>query len=480
MRELEIMTDLFTIDEVGTTRSYDYSDATLAKASRYTARSPMTSASFADTFFFHYPALKGMTWNNLAVRGGAVVDILMGRTPTDLDLFMFGLETPEACVNKAREVLSFLLRAEKASVEEKNKAAKKRAVEQGWGDPSVQTMSIKAVRKGCVVTVWVDVLKCPLQIVLCNYGTVNEVVHGGDMSVSGASFDGSTVWVSEAGKWSLENMAIRVETEDHFPSAARLQKYFEKGFDIVLPGLDVAKLPTDYHRLGLPDAFETPCLTVSYSGIAKNKILVSDFHFDVGNMPEGIAAKTELMYDDENGRMTFANAADNKTVLYANMEKLAIVSADSNLTPTTNDHPFATRDFHVFAEADFVTDCLAAWPNLTSRQVENTLEGVRHDILKGSSFNIAKFEQFVKAVDLKDFFKAVVGTATIPGICFEVACMRELSAVIEKQKAICNSKLPELAAFYQDKLPPVLTPETLFKSTLVKGADKFYGKYMKD
>jgi hypothetical protein len=123
----------------------------------------MTSSSFADTFFVHYPALKEMSWDNLAIRGGAVVDVLLGRTPTDLDLFMFGLESPEKCVDKAREVLKFLLHAEKASVEEKNMgSAKRRVTEHSYTtgyDPAVQTMSIKAVRKGCVVTVWVGVLK---------------------------------------------------------------------------------------------------------------------------------------------------------------------------------------------------------------------------------------------------------------------------------------------------------------------------------
>lgn len=39
------------------------------------------------------------------------------------------------------------LRAEKASVEEKNKEAKRRAIQHGYSDPAVQTMSIKAVRR---------------------------------------------------------------------------------------------------------------------------------------------------------------------------------------------------------------------------------------------------------------------------------------------------------------------------------------------
>lgn len=116
----------------------------------------------------------------------------------------------------------------------------------------------------------------------------------------------------------------------------------------------------------------------------QEQILVNDFHFPI-----------ELVYDNENGRMNFANAADNKTVLYANIEKLAGVSSDNN---PNQDNTTAARDFHVYAEAYFVSDCLAAWPKLTSRQVENTLEGARLGILKGSSFNFAQFEQFVKAV----------------------------------------------------------------------------------
>lgn len=64
---------------------------------------------------------------------------------------------------------------EKELVEAKNEAAGERVAENGYGDPSVQTMSIKAIRKGRVVTVWAGVLKFPIQIVLCNYGTLDEI-----------------------------------------------------------------------------------------------------------------------------------------------------------------------------------------------------------------------------------------------------------------------------------------------------------------
>ena len=60
-----------------------------------------------------------------------------------------------------------------------------------------------------------------------------------------------------------------------------------------------------------------------------------------------------------------------------------------------------------------------------------------------------------------------------------LACKKVLSDALDKKKAACNDKLPELTALYQDKLPPVLTPDTLFRFSLVTGAKSFYGDFMK-
>jgi hypothetical protein len=120
---------LFTLDEIGTTRSYEYTEATLISPGRYTARTPMSTAAFCTAFFAHYPALEGMDWSNVAVRGGAVVDILLGRPPTDLDFFLHGMGTPEGFVRRAGELLDYLLRAERASVEARNAERKREAEE---------------------------------------------------------------------------------------------------------------------------------------------------------------------------------------------------------------------------------------------------------------------------------------------------------------------------------------------------------------
>ena len=278
---------LFTLEQIGTTRSYDYSEATLVSPSRYTARTPMSTAAFCKAFYALYPALEAMSWANVAVRGGAVVDILLGRPPADLDLFIYGMASPEGVVRRADEVLQYLLKAERASVEARNAegkaAAEAQAKEyrrQGYSSHESPfhpaSISIQGLRQGCVCSVWCSVLQAPLQIVLTNYDTLEAVVQGADMDVCGATFDGQQVLVNAAGRWGLENLTIRVP-EGVYPRAARLERYFHKGFDISLPGLDVGKLPRRYLRLGMQEAFETPCLTVAYSALAKNKVSVVSF-----------------------------------------------------------------------------------------------------------------------------------------------------------------------------------------------------------
>ena len=481
-----VQMSLIPIDDVGTTRSYDYTDATLIQPGRYTARSPMTSSSFAKTFFTHFPSLQKMDWANVAVRGGAVVDILLGQTPTDLDIFLYGCSTPEGFVERANKLIGFLLESERRAVEARNEAAKKAAEEAmksggyypgRWqhhqAQAPVEEINIKACRQGPVVTIYSGNVKVPLQIVLTSYDTLGSVVAGADIPVCGASFDGTTVFVNAEGKWSLENLAIRVR-DGFFPRAMRLQKYFMKGFDIVLPGLDVAKLPVDYIKIGgLLDAFQTPCLTVAYSSVHKNKISVASF-LNVEDAPNAVLGHP--VYEDASGgggRMTFPEAPESRAVLYMNMEKLAAATA------LGDDSDAAPPSFNVFAEADFVADCLQPWPQLTPRQVENTLDGVGATLFQGGQLNFGKWQQFIHAVPLQKLIAKVVA-ACPEGEGVHAACQEAVEVAVEAQKAACNALLPKVAAYFEGKLPPVITPEETFLYKLEKDPAKFYGRFLKE
>jgi hypothetical protein len=287
-------TALVDLDSVGTTRSWAYDEATLLEPGRYTARSPMTSATFAKVFYRTFPALATMKWDNVCVRGGSVVDLLLGAEPADLDLCFYGLPDAAAVLARAADVVRFLLDAERAVVEAINTARASSRSGHSGGARAVfpygprgeldlayvseaQRVDIKAVRTGPVVTLRAGAVRVPVQLVLCGYSSLAAAARGADMAVCGALFTGERVLMDADARWSLENMAVRVPP-GRFPSVARLEKYFNKGFDVVLPGLDAAKIPQGYLPLGLVDAVATPGgLRFSYKAVEGNKISLAAF-----------------------------------------------------------------------------------------------------------------------------------------------------------------------------------------------------------
>uniref|UniRef100_A0A6G6AB76 Ankyrin repeat-containing protein n=1 Tax=Borely moumouvirus TaxID=2712067 RepID=A0A6G6AB76_9VIRU len=58
----------------------------------------------------------------------------------------------------------------------------------------------------------------------------------------------------------------------------RLIKYFDRGFNIVLPKLNLNKLRTNYLKYNEIEICEMPYFIFSYSEITGNKIRVKNFH----------------------------------------------------------------------------------------------------------------------------------------------------------------------------------------------------------
>jgi len=430
-------TALVDLDSVGTTRSWAYDEATLLEPGRYTARSPMTSATFAKVFYRTFPALATMKWDNVCVRGGSVVDLMLGAEPADLDLCFYGLPDAAAVLARAADVVRFLLDAERAVVEAINTArASSRSGHSGgaravfpYGSrgeldlayvSEAQRVDIKAVRTGPVVTLRAGAVRVPVQLVLCGYPSLAAAARGADMAVCGALFTGERVLMDADARWSLENMAVRVPT-GRFPSVARLEKYFNKGFDVVLPGLDATKIPQGYLPLGLVDAVATPGgLRFSYKAVEGNKISLAAF------LP-----------------------------------------------------PPAPPSFSVFAEADYVGDVLNSWPGLTPRQVENTYAGVEAAAWneKAGGLSFTNYEKYVTAVPLRALLADIA--AAPPGESLEDAARRAVKAAVVAQKAASNAALPALAALYEGRPAPVLEPAAAFPHQTRGDADVFYGVYKK-
>jgi hypothetical protein len=465
------LSELFPLDSVGTTRSWDYSEPTLVKSGRYTTRIPMTNASFRTTFFDRYEAFRGMNFSNIIICGGVILDILFARPVSDIDIFIYGLDSDEEIIERAKYVITFLLQAERKRIEADNKTASEKALERGRPRPDPKSIDISAIRTGCVVTVYVGAISVPVQIVLKRNDSIKNVIEKADMAVCGIVFDGKDVFTSAEGRWQMENVAIRVN-DGRFPRASRLESYFTKGFDLIFSGLDVDKLPIKYLKLGMQEALDTPHLTISYSKIEKKKIYVESFLNIVGKEEEkaskAISGRGPYSKPGQGYSGNKPNGAD---VLYKNIQKLASFTEPKLSTSLLENVP----TFDVFAEADFVENCLMPWPQLKPRQVENTYGSIEATICQNSTLNFDIFQKYVKVISIKQVLNSIASKMTDENDVNQV-----LSAVIHQainsQKDACNSILPLLDSHFNGKTASVVD---VFQS-LESSRDIFYGIYAKE
>jgi hypothetical protein len=92
--------------------------------------------------------------------------------------------------------------------------------------------------------------KAIVQVILRRYSTDAEVIHGFDMGSSAIMWDGARVRMTALGKLAAEhgvnvlNLAARRASYE-----SRLARYFDRGFDLVLPELDGAALLFNRGRL---------------------------------------------------------------------------------------------------------------------------------------------------------------------------------------------------------------------------------------
>ena len=85
---------------------------------------------------------------------------------------------------------------------------------------------------------------------------------------------------SEQAKQSIEDLAFTVQPSNIMKNCARVVKYFNKGFDVILPDLDVLAVPTRHLNLDSIEILDLPFLRMKVTDIKGNKIHVSSIAID--------------------------------------------------------------------------------------------------------------------------------------------------------------------------------------------------------
>lgn len=253
-------------------------------------------AHFKKMFYEKYPFLVGLDMKNLLIAGGSVGDIVkkQNNRNVDVDFFVYGLELDEAN-NRVKQWIVNVITCAKQYIEKRDSKKKKNKKETSSEDDISETESEDSAPRGkrCTIkerdidctmvrnnnTLLINICSTKLQLIFRLYKTKSEILHGFDLGSSAIGFDGKQVFFTTLGKFCYEHNCNIIDTTRRSTTyECRLEKYFDRGFNIVLPKLDITKLRTEYLTYQMKEMCILPHFAFSYSEIVGNKINLHHFY----------------------------------------------------------------------------------------------------------------------------------------------------------------------------------------------------------
>jgi len=187
--------------------------------------------------------LNNLNWNNLVVAGGSVLAALRGERgySGDLDFFIYGLDEDQART-KIEEIVTTVT---------DNYVVKFATFDLGqWENAGLKKRPFIEMRTKYTLTLWFNKVYVPLQVVFRLSSCPEEVILGFDIDCVKVLYDGNKVLITDQAALSLiygYNLAdgnrqiFRTGTYEK-----RLQKYFERGFNVRVPGYSFNKLKSTF------------------------------------------------------------------------------------------------------------------------------------------------------------------------------------------------------------------------------------------
>lgn len=285
MRKVGVTGDLYRLCDVKQ-KSWDYSLPTLVERENVFLKEKIKSTSeeeIAQQFFKKYPYLKGINWDNLLVAGGCIGNFIYGNEANDVDIFIWGLDREQA-TSKIEHVCETIHKnLEQGAIEDIKKRNKNcQDPEEIPKSMSEKELELQYIRTRNSLTIQTEgnchISGC--QIIFRLYSSPSEILHGFDLGSSAIGFDGQNVWLTSLGKFAYEygfniiDTSRRSTTYEH-----RLRKYFGRGFEIIMPRLNIDSISTqvldEYYG---SDICKLPYLTFTYRDRQGNKIVLDKFY----------------------------------------------------------------------------------------------------------------------------------------------------------------------------------------------------------
>jgi len=440
--------------------NYDLPTLCYARSSQLIKNRMITSsAKFQEAFVKKYGRyFSEMNWSNTTIAGGCVSGLLLKQDwGNDVDIFLYGL-TVEQADKKAVEILEAIISSNRAYALRDYKKKDK----EGNSADDVDAISalVQQAEQGITITrteriiTFIGAVK--IEIVLRLYEKKEDILYGFDLGSCAVGYDGAGVSLSSLGKYCYERLVNIVDpsrrstTYEH-----RLEKYFGRGFSIILPELNMSALRTSYFKYGLPEVAELPYFPFSYTAVKGNKITLGMILHMKKNTAGCSAAAVKSDYDESEG---MDDAGAEYKIFYLNLRNLVR----------------GGNSFYYYTEKVEASAIVTAKPYISASRISDYYDSLGEKIFNGRTLDVSVFSHYFSL----ELLPQVVESMLVKRDC------GRLEELLQEQKGIVLQRLKEAEGIDHsliawNDLDPTTQLTGSFNPVLSDPRDWYGGYYLK-
>lgn len=274
------LNDIFKLHDLDPNAEYDYSLPTLVRdgdKSLHKTFRQMNIEAFQSKFLQKFPYFAQFDWTGVLAAGGAVGQFIIGGVSKDIDLFIYGsIDEANQIVKRVLNHIIVYAKADCVQRSRKKCDISPDIYEIDISQVSIDDIDVKFIKRKNTITV----TEYNIQIILRLYSSPSEIIHGFDLGSSAVGFDGKDLYFTSLSKFAYEYGCNIVDTTRRSTTyERRLIKYFDRGFEIILPHFNINKTSNRLMDLyDLNDYCEMPHFTFTYKRVIGNGIVVSRFY----------------------------------------------------------------------------------------------------------------------------------------------------------------------------------------------------------
>lgn len=387
---------LYNFADLQSVRTWNYEKPTLVMAGRYTHRSPWQEAgTYWKKFGETYPIFQSVDLEGLAIFGGSIVDMLLNKPPKDIDLAFFddrgtAKDQGQALAERVNKFVTDIY-----TVINKHNAELNRKKDQGIPiDGSTSSYKYTPINiEDLLVTRYKNVyeikvpcpLLCSVPIQISHCTNLNKLLTQIDISCSAIAYYKGEIVMPERAKNSLESLAIEINPCDKSSRyLERVKRYFDKGFDVILPDLDVSKLHKRNLEFHMAEVLDMPYFRASYNGIRGNKI--ETLNCELTNITSSdTCSGLEGYVGRHDGTVPELIHKNIRHLVHGDLDQFTYIGQGET-----------------YRQA-FLPDVL-----ITERMLTNSYETVSKKLFNSQALNICKIEQYFTCRKINDILRELI------------------------------------------------------------------------